>query len=71
MNTTTGVRTTTNGIYWDNTAPYVWNVPYVWTDQEPSNCIGKAHVFECAHEPKCKCGAVERVMPTPPKGKKR
>jgi hypothetical protein len=32
---------------------------------EPSTCIGKAHVFECQHEKKCKCGAVERVMPKP------
>lgn len=39
------------------------------TPIEPVFCIGKAHVFECDHEPKCKCGAVQRVMtpePQPP-----
>ncbi len=36
---------------------------YYQTIQEPQNCIGKAHVFECDHEPKCKCGKIQRVMP--------
>jgi hypothetical protein len=44
---------------------WVYSTPY-----EPSSCIGKAHVFECAHVTHCQCGSVERVMPKPPaKGK--
>ncbi len=45
-----------------------WNTSYT---QEPSGCIGKAHVFECDHVDKCKCGAIQRVMPKPSKAKKR
>ena len=42
---------------------------YVWTNPEPWTCVGKAHVFECDHERKCKCGKVTRVMPKAPKAK--
>jgi hypothetical protein len=35
---------------------------------EPTTCMGKAHVFECVHEPKCKCGAITRVMPRTKRG---
>lgn len=45
---------------------YQWSVPV-----EPTECIGKAHVFECAHVTSCKCGAIERVMGKSAKGKKR
>jgi hypothetical protein len=45
-----------------------WTMPqptvtYYTTTGEPSHCIGKAHVFECEHEPSCKCGKVQRANP--------
>lgn len=44
--------------------PSTQTVAYYWpVSTEPTSCIGKAHVFECDHEPKCKCGKVQRVMP--------
>ena len=49
-----------DGLY--NTTPSY----YIYAQQppaEPDNCIGRAHVFACDHEPKCKCGAITRVMP--------
>lgn len=53
-----------NGYPWTyQTYPYPQTIGYyhVWPS-EPTDCIGKAHVFECDHEPACKCGAVRRVM---------
>lgn len=43
---------------------YYYHVP-----TEPTQCIGKAHVFECEHVVKCKCGAIKRVMPRAKKDK--
>jgi hypothetical protein len=51
----------------------MWSGPYqasdyfplptvTYTQTEPTECIGKAHVFECAHTPSCKCGRVKRVV---------
>lgn len=59
----------TNGVgvtYTITPSVYWWYLPtwYPYT-VEPQVCIGKAHVFECAHERHCKCGAVERVMAKP------
>ena len=36
---------------------------YVYVDRivEPTHCLGKAHVFECDHEPTCKCGKIRRI----------
>lgn len=45
--------------WWYVQQPYTIYTP----PSEPTTCIGKAHVFECSHEPKCKCGEVTRVMP--------
>jgi hypothetical protein len=65
--TTTGGTVTTSGstgstvdFYYN---PWPYGAPYIYYGPtEPTTCMGKAHVFECEHEPKCKCGAVERVM---------
>lgn len=40
---------------------------YTWpnvniTHSEPTDCIGKAHVFECDHVEECKCGKIKRVL---------
>lgn len=57
-----------DGVWHPYIQPYVWPVVtqpvhyYFHTVQEPTTCIGKAHVFACDHEPKCLCGKVERVM---------
>jgi hypothetical protein len=40
-------------------APTYW----YYAPTELTTCAGKAHVFECEHEKKCKCGQIERVMP--------
>lgn len=44
------------------TRPVVYS-GYYHTVSEPSDCMGKAHVFECEHVESCKCGAIRRVMP--------
>jgi hypothetical protein len=43
---------------------YQWPYSTVYIDKiiEPTTCMGKAHVFECKHEPKCKCGQIERIL---------
>jgi len=70
MNATSVQLTTTDNTYtcyptvdwyhgqWPTTG--YWYPIYMVT--EPQTCVGKAHVFECDHEPKCKCGKVQRVM---------
>ena len=52
---------------WSNTIAYYY---YPTVPTEPTFCMGKAHVFECDHEPKCKCGAIERHMGQSKGGKK-
>jgi hypothetical protein len=55
------------GQWYPNYNPVQWVYS---TNVEPASCIGKAHVFDCAHVTHCQCGSVERVMPKPPaKGK--
>ena len=64
--------TTTGGDIWSPywtppnyvTPTYVYPTVYFWppVPVEPVDCIGKAHVFECDHEPRCKCGKIRRVM---------
>jgi hypothetical protein len=34
---------------------------YYYVPQEPSFCMGKAHVFACDHERHCLCGKIERA----------
>ena len=74
-----GVLTTTTdyqGNTYDNTYwPYA-NYPsgyigYMQVIQEPTTCVGKAHVFECDHVETCKCGKIQRVMPKAKKETKR
>lgn len=73
MQATTTELTTTGGTVTDNIIVYpigdypytnCWpNVQYIYWPSEPQMCMGKAHVFECEHVSKCKCGAITRVMP--------
>jgi len=70
-----GMMTLTNGgnvSHCIDYGQYNWH-PTAWyympSQVEPLTCIGKAHVFECDHVKKCKCGSVERVMSTK-KGRK-
>jgi len=56
---------------WPYPAPpayYYYTWPPTWPT-EPTDCIGKAHVFECDHVETCKCGKVQRVMPKAKKAK--
>ena len=61
------LTTTTSNCY--QVWPYLPTVPdynfsgYVRVIEEPTTCIGKAHVFECVHVEKCQCGSIQRVMP--------
>jgi hypothetical protein len=52
---------TPSGDWWPWSNNYFYG--YYYPTPEPTTCIGKAHVFECDHVKKCKCGSVERVMP--------
>ena len=47
--------------YWPDASIPTYTVRYIMPN-EPETCIGKAHVFECEHVSKCKCGGVKRVM---------
>jgi hypothetical protein len=76
LTTTTGGAVTTGGTL-DANGNYVCGYYYVYPiymPTEPTHCMGKAHVFECDHERKCKCGSVERLMAADyknPKGGKK
>jgi hypothetical protein len=69
--TTTGSAGISSNGYWldgfwypyqssPNIAWYVHTPP---EPIEPTQCIGRAHVFECDHAKACKCGAVKRSNP--------
>jgi hypothetical protein len=65
---TPGQLTTTDYNIYGNGWP--WGSTWYYAT-EPQSCMGKAHVFECEHVEKCKCGAIQRVMPKVKASKKK
>lgn len=55
----------TSGMTWywqSNWYPYPYQAYWYPWPTEPTNCVGKAHVFECDHVDACKCGVIKREM---------
>lgn len=44
--------------------PCAWTQPsyFVPPPVEPKECIGRAHVFDCDHVERCRCGKIRRVV---------